>query len=112
MAQEYLEKLKIKTLPRLPLEGSIDLTYCCNNDCRHCWLKIPSDSSEKKAELTFTQIRKIVDEARNLCELADFPLSTETAEWEKQFRLNRMLILSGWLFGGLQTRRRAAIRRF
>jgi hypothetical protein len=52
------------------------------------------------------------EESRNLCELADFPLSTETAEWEKQFRLNRMLILSGWLFGGLQTRRRAAIRRF
>jgi len=66
MPQEYLQKIKINSLPRLPLEGSIDLTYRCNNNCRHCWLRIPSDSSEKKAELTFAEIRKIVDEARNM----------------------------------------------
>jgi len=66
MAQEYLGKSKINNLPRLPLEGSIDLTYCCNNNCQHCWLRIPPDSSEKKTELTFTRIRKIVDEARQM----------------------------------------------
>jgi len=66
MTQEYLEELKINNLPRLPLEGSIDLTYRCNNDCRHCWLRIPSDSSEKKAELTFAEIRKIADEAKKM----------------------------------------------
>lgn len=64
MAQEYVEEIKINNLPRLPLEGSIDLTYRCNNNCRHCWLRIPPDSSEKKLELTFEEIRKIVDEAR------------------------------------------------
>ena len=66
MVQEYLEEIKINNLPRLPLEGIIDLTYRCNNDCRHCWLRIPPDSSEKKKELTSAEIRKIFDEARNM----------------------------------------------
>jgi len=66
MAQEYLQELKINNLPRLPLEGSIDLTYRCNNNCRHCWLRIPADSPQKKEELTFAEIRKIVDEARSM----------------------------------------------
>ena len=66
MAQEYLEEIKINNLPRLPLEGSVDLTYRCNNNCRHCWLRIPADSPQKKAELTFAEIRKIVDEARSM----------------------------------------------
>ena len=54
----------IKTIPRLPLEGNIDLTYRCNNDCRHCWLSLPVNAPEKKEELTFDEIRRIVDEAR------------------------------------------------
>jgi MoaA/NifB/PqqE/SkfB family radical SAM enzyme len=66
MAQEYLEELKINNLPRLPLDGSIDLTYRCNNNCRHCWLRIPADSPQKKAEFTFAEIRKIADEARKM----------------------------------------------
>lgn len=51
-------------LPRLPLEGNIDLTYRCNNSCRHCWLSLPVKSPRKKEELTFDEIRRIVDEAR------------------------------------------------
>jgi MoaA/NifB/PqqE/SkfB family radical SAM enzyme len=66
MAQEYLEELKINNLPRLPLEGSIDLTYRCNNECRHCWLRIPIDSAEKNNELSFDEICHIVDEARKM----------------------------------------------
>jgi radical SAM protein with 4Fe4S-binding SPASM domain len=66
MVQEYLEEIKINNLPRLPLEGSIDLTYRCNNDCRHCWLRIPADSSDKNKELSFGEIRKIVDVAKNM----------------------------------------------
>jgi len=64
MAQEYVEKIKINTLPRLPLDGSIDLTYRCNNNCRHCWLRIPTDSQEREKELSFEEIKKIVDEAK------------------------------------------------
>jgi len=64
MTQEYLAELKIKNLSRLPLEGSIDLTYRCNNNCRHCWLSIPPESQEKKDELSFEEIKGIVNEAR------------------------------------------------
>ena len=56
----------MRDVPRLPLEGNLDLTYRCNNNCRHCWLRIPSDSREKENELTFDEIKEIVDEARNM----------------------------------------------
>jgi len=66
MAQEYLEELKINNFPRLPLEGSLDLTYRCNNNCRHCWLQIPADASESSEELTFEEIKQIVDGAKKM----------------------------------------------
>ena len=53
-------------LPRLPLEGAVDLTYRCNNNCRHCWLRIPPDSEERNQELSFEEIRHIADEARKM----------------------------------------------
>ena len=53
-------------MPRIPLEGNLDLTYRCNNNCRHCWLRIPSDSPEKENELTFDEIKKVVDESRSM----------------------------------------------
>ena len=51
---------------RLPLEGRIDLTYRCNNHCRHCWLWMPDTEAEQRSELTFAEIRRIVDEARTM----------------------------------------------
>lgn len=66
MLCRYLEIKRINTLPRLPLEGNIDLTYCCNNNCRHCWLKIPPDSKESQDELSFAEIKKIADEAKKM----------------------------------------------
>jgi MoaA/NifB/PqqE/SkfB family radical SAM enzyme len=56
----------VRRIPRLPLEGDIDLTYRCNNNCRHCWLRIPAGAKEKKDELTFDEIKKIVVEARKM----------------------------------------------
>ncbi|NLG28706.1 MAG: radical SAM protein [Chloroflexi bacterium] len=53
-----------KALPRLPLDGRLDLTYRCNNTCRHCWLWLPSDAPEARAELSFDEYRRIIDEAR------------------------------------------------
>lgn len=53
-------------MPRIPLEGAIDLTYRCNNNCRHCWLRIPANSPEKENELTFDEIRDIVDGVRKM----------------------------------------------
>jgi MoaA/NifB/PqqE/SkfB family radical SAM enzyme len=51
-------------MPRLPLEGNLDLTYRCNNVCRHCWLWLAENASERANELTFDEIRGIVDSAR------------------------------------------------
>ncbi|MBU1147427.1 MAG: radical SAM protein, partial [Candidatus Omnitrophica bacterium] len=59
----YLEIKTTNKMPRLPLEGSVDLTYRCNNNCRHCWLRIPPESQEKKDELSFEEIKKIADGA-------------------------------------------------
>jgi MoaA/NifB/PqqE/SkfB family radical SAM enzyme len=64
--QDYCERITVRDGPRLPLEGSFDLTYRCNNACRHCWVNIPANSSEKENELTFDQITRIVDEARTM----------------------------------------------
>jgi MoaA/NifB/PqqE/SkfB family radical SAM enzyme len=62
--QDYCERITVQDGPRLPLEGSIDLTYRCNNACRHCWVSVPADSPEREKELTFDKITRIVDEAR------------------------------------------------
>ncbi len=53
-----------KELPRLPLDGKLDFTYRCNNNCLHCWLWLPPNSSLSKEELSFDEIRRIVDQAR------------------------------------------------
>jgi len=63
---EYLESKKLEKFPRLPLEGNLDLTYRCNNDCRHCWLRIPPTSQERQKELSLDELIKIVDEARGM----------------------------------------------
>jgi MoaA/NifB/PqqE/SkfB family radical SAM enzyme len=52
--------------PRVLLGASIDLTYRCNNRCRHCWLRLPADAYVKRKELTTDEIRRIADEARTL----------------------------------------------
>jgi MoaA/NifB/PqqE/SkfB family radical SAM enzyme len=51
---------------RLPLEGHLDLTYRCNNRCRHCWLRIPPENPDRGRELSFDEIKNIVDQARAL----------------------------------------------
>jgi MoaA/NifB/PqqE/SkfB family radical SAM enzyme len=66
LQNNYLEIKKTNNLPRLPLEGSIDLTYRCNNNCRHCWLRLPADSAEQKEELSFEEIKKNIDEAKRM----------------------------------------------
>jgi radical SAM protein with 4Fe4S-binding SPASM domain len=63
---EYTRQKELKSIPRLPILGNIDLTYRCNNDCLHCWLRIPPDSSDKQKELTLDEIRQVVDEARKM----------------------------------------------
>lgn len=63
---EYVTRKQVKQLPRIPLEGSLDLTYRCNNNCRHCWLWLPANAPEREQELTFEEIKDIVNQARRL----------------------------------------------
>jgi len=45
----------------------LEITARCNNNCRHCYINLPADSSEAKSkELTFGQIKDIVDQAVSL----------------------------------------------
>lgn len=59
-------KNQANTIPRLPLAGSIDLTYRCNNNCRHCWLRIDPAATEKERELSTEEVKRTVDEARRM----------------------------------------------
>src|SRR5271157_4199957 len=58
------ERVLTDRLPQMPEKGSFDLTYRCNNNCRHCWLRLPVNAPEQRQELSFDEIRRIVDEAR------------------------------------------------
>lgn len=61
-----MQRREVDSLPRIPLAGSIDLTYRCNNACRHCWLWEPAHGACEDAELTAEEIFGIVDQARAL----------------------------------------------
>jgi MoaA/NifB/PqqE/SkfB family radical SAM enzyme len=65
MSDYSITKNNVK-IPRLPLGGSFDLTYRCNNNCRHCWLWKPVNSPEQENELTFDEICDFVDQARRM----------------------------------------------
>ncbi len=67
----YLEELKLPDFhlwkrteeKRIPLSAEIELTERCNNNCVHCYINLPADDEEaRKRELSFEEIRDIVDE--------------------------------------------------
>ena len=62
----FVVRREVASLPRLPLRGTLDLTYRCANDCRHCWLRLAPDAPEAAAELGFDEILRIAGEARAL----------------------------------------------
>jgi MoaA/NifB/PqqE/SkfB family radical SAM enzyme len=64
MTAGFVEQGRTDVLPRLPLQGSIDFTYRCNNNCRHCWVRLPTTAGESEQELSFDEIRRIADEAQ------------------------------------------------
>ncbi len=63
---EFVKRKKLEKMPRIPLEGSLDLTYRCNNNCRHCWLWVAPNAPEKARELSSDEIKHIVVQARSL----------------------------------------------
>jgi MoaA/NifB/PqqE/SkfB family radical SAM enzyme len=60
----FISRRQQARLPRLPLRGSLDMTYRCNNNCRHCWLRTAPDSADRERELSPEEILGIVDAAR------------------------------------------------
>ena len=64
--QGYTRFKEIDIVPRLPLKGNLDITYRCNNNCLHCWLRVPPTGPEKQKELSTDEIKIIIDEARQL----------------------------------------------
>jgi len=58
------DKLKDK---RVPLSFDLEVTACCNNDCRHCYINLPaSDRAACKRELTVVEIGDIAAQAVQL----------------------------------------------
>ncbi len=46
---------------------NLEVTARCNNNCRHCYINLPADDKEaKQGELSFAEIKKIVNEAVDL----------------------------------------------
>jgi len=49
---------------RIPVEGSLELTFRCNNNCVHCYCNQPvDDASEKNREMDTATIKRIIGEA-------------------------------------------------
>jgi radical SAM protein with 4Fe4S-binding SPASM domain len=63
---DYLTTIRPCSSLRIPRKGSLDLTYRCNLNCHHCWVRIPPASKKIKAELQIDEIKKLVDEARRM----------------------------------------------
>jgi len=52
---------------RIPLSFDFEITARCNNNCLHCYINLPAgDKKAIEAELSFNQIKEIVDEAVSL----------------------------------------------
>jgi MoaA/NifB/PqqE/SkfB family radical SAM enzyme len=57
-------KIARKTLPWLPLEGGIDITYRCNNNCVHCCVVEPDTGEVRRSELSTQEWLDIINQAR------------------------------------------------
>lgn len=71
----YIEKVNLDRFPLwekmkgkgLLSQVSMELTERCNNNCVHCYINLPADDEEaKKKEITFAEIKGIVDEAAEM----------------------------------------------
>jgi len=72
---DYIEKISLDRFPLwekmkgkgLLSQVSMELTERCNNNCIHCYINLPAnDEKVKKKEITFGEIRGIVDEAAKM----------------------------------------------
>jgi len=53
-----------ETQKRVPFSFELETTARCNNNCRHCCINLPADDGEaRRQELSFEEIREIIDQA-------------------------------------------------
>jgi MoaA/NifB/PqqE/SkfB family radical SAM enzyme len=65
MVAKYLEF--VKAPPSVSFRKvNLDITYRCNNNCRHCWQRLPVDAREADKEITLGEIERLAIEARSL----------------------------------------------
>ncbi len=71
----YIEKINLDCFPlweKMEDKGylsqvSMELTERCNNKCIHCYINLPADDEEaRKKEISFEEIKAIVDEAARM----------------------------------------------
>ena len=71
----YIEKINLDRFPlweKMEDKGclsqvSMELTERCNNKCIHCYINLPADDEEaRKKEISFEEIKAIVDEAARM----------------------------------------------
>ena len=48
---------------RLPYMCSLELTYRCNQACRHCYCNLPAADASRAKEMTTARVKRILDEA-------------------------------------------------
>ena len=76
MSESFISKIplpefnlwdKFKPGERKFVSFDLEITARCNNNCRHCYINLSAgDKEAKKKELSFSKIKKIVDQAVNL----------------------------------------------
>ncbi len=66
MSTQFTETKIISAAPRFPSMGLLDLTYRCNNNCRHCWCIDDEHKERVNEELSVDTIKRIVLEARQV----------------------------------------------
>jgi radical SAM protein with 4Fe4S-binding SPASM domain len=60
---EWVKALLPRHGKRLPLVGSLEVTYRCNLDCVQCYCNLsPNDQEARARELTLVEIRDIIDQ--------------------------------------------------
>jgi len=75
MKSRYTDRIQLPDFPlwdrmqsaQKLVSFDLEVTARCNNNCRHCYVNLPADDRQaRKKELSFGQIRKIVDQAVSL----------------------------------------------
>jgi MoaA/NifB/PqqE/SkfB family radical SAM enzyme len=61
----YVKIKEGKRSLQIPFEGYISPTYRCLNNCSHCWISLSANEVAEE-ELSFLEIKRLIDEARQL----------------------------------------------